>query len=162
MQGAYTLLIGLRKPANIAIGRRRRYYFEAGYYAYVGSALSNLEKRVERHLRKEKKFHWHIDYFLNDAEVRQVVYAITDGKYECHIAREMLKNLEFKPGFGCSDCRCPSHLFYQSDFDMLRETVLNSFRAINLLPVEISAGQSSSKEFSSLLSSEGSMSCAST
>lgn len=30
---------------------------------YVGSAKANLTKRIERHKRKRKKMHWHLDYF---------------------------------------------------------------------------------------------------
>ncbi len=156
MHGTYVLIVEVSKSADIPIGKRQQYQFEVGYYAYAGSALNNLEMRIERHLRKEKKHHWHIDYLLDHAEVLQAIFAETTDKLECHIAREMLKNLEFKPGFGCSDCRCPSHLFYHKDFNILRETALNNFRAINLMPVEFSNGQLSSKALSSRLSSEGS------
>jgi Uri superfamily endonuclease len=162
MKGTYTLLIELDRSLNIVVGRRRRYHFGAGYYAYIGSALNNLEKRIERHLRQEKKFHWHIDYLLDYATVRQVIYAVTANKQECLIARELQKILKFTPGFGCSDCRCPSHLFYHEDFDVLRDTVLNSFKVLNLKPLEFSNGQSSSKAFSSRSNNEGSTSCAST
>ena len=105
MKGTYTLLIELNKPVDIPIGKLGNYHFEAGYYAYIGSALNNLEKRVERHSNAEKKLHWHTDYLLNHAKVQQVIYGETDKKLECSIAKELIKTLEPIPGFGCSD-RC--------------------------------------------------------
>ena len=69
LKGIYTLLIKLDKPQAITIGKLGSVSFPAGYYAYVGSALNGLESRIVRHLKKEKSFHWHIDYFLQKARV---------------------------------------------------------------------------------------------
>ena len=148
MQGTYVLLIGLTKSSDTPIGKRGNYSFEAGYYAYVGSALNSLEKRIERHVRIEKKPHWHIDYLLKEAKVRQVVYAETDKKQECTIAKELLMTLKLVRGFGCSDCKCEAHLFYHKDLNILRETVLRGFMALNLIPVVTLASQLSSKALS--------------
>jgi Uri superfamily endonuclease len=54
------------------IGRRRSassILFRAGYYAYVGSAHGpgGLRSRINRHLIKEKKSVWHIDYLREEA-----------------------------------------------------------------------------------------------
>ncbi len=72
----------------------------------MGSAPS--PKRLERHLRTEKKLFWHIDYFLEKAHIRKIY--IAEGEKECKVAQKM--NLPGVKGFGCSDCKCPSHLFY--------------------------------------------------
>lgn len=137
MRGIYVLLIEIGKSSDIQVGKRRNYHFEEGYYAYVGSALGNLEKRAARHLDTHKKLYWHIDYLLNMAIVREVIYAETNQKKECLIAQALSKKLASKSGFGCSDCNCSSHLFFCFDFDTLRETVLNSFNLLNLTPSEI-------------------------
>ena len=136
MRGIYVLLIEIGKSSDIQVGKRRSYHFEEGYYAYVGSALGSLEKRVARHLNTQKKLHWHIDYLLNTAIVREVIYAETNQKEECLIARALSKRLVSKSDFGCSDCNCWSHLFYCHNFNMLRETVLNSFNLLSLAPSE--------------------------
>ena len=35
--------------------------------------MNGLEQRVARHLRKDKKMHWHIDYLLKKAKILEVV-----------------------------------------------------------------------------------------
>jgi Uri superfamily endonuclease len=137
MRGIYVLLIEVGKPCDIQVGKRRNYHFDEGYYAYVGSALGSLEKRVARHLDTRKKLYWHIDYLLNMAVVRGVIYAETNQKKECLMAQALSKTLVSKSGFGCSDCNCPSHLFSHRNLVRLRETVLNSFNLLNLIPSEI-------------------------
>jgi Uri superfamily endonuclease len=136
MQAIYTLLIKLAQPRDIIIGKRGDYSFRDGYYAYVGSALNGLEQRIGRHLRHEKKLHWHIDYLLQYTEVRGVIYAETDSKQECRVAGELYDVLEAVPGFGCSDCRCLSHLYYHRNPNTLRQAILAGFRAIGLIPEE--------------------------
>jgi Uri superfamily endonuclease len=136
MQATYTLLIKLAQPRDIIIGKRGDYSFRDGHYAYVGSALNGLEQRIGRHLRHEKKLYWHIDYLLQYAEVRGVIYAETDSKQECRVAGELYDVLEVVPGFGCSDCRCLSHLYYHRDPNTLRQAVLAGFRVIGLIPEE--------------------------
>jgi Uri superfamily endonuclease len=135
MQATYTLLIELSRPLVILVGKRGNYNFKAGNYAYVGSALNGLEQRIGRHLRNDKKLHWHIDYLLQHAAVRAVIYAESSEKQECRISRELLNILESLPGFGCSDCRCSSHLFFHDDKDALRKAVLAGFMSAGLVPV---------------------------
>ena len=72
-----------------------------------------IKKRVARHLRKEKREFWHIDYLLKqkDSCVKKIFYQKAPKKKECKIA-EVLSNLgEAIRGFGCADCSCPSHLY---------------------------------------------------
>ncbi|WP_243670338.1 DUF123 domain-containing protein, partial [Methanoculleus chikugoensis] len=40
-----------------------------------------------------------------------VITAATDRDCECDLARAVAGSSV--PGFGCSDCACPSHLFYR-------------------------------------------------
>jgi len=137
MNGIYIVIAEMPRTMDIQIGRRRKDHFERGFYGYVGSASSGLEKRLARHLGNRKILHWHIDYLLNIAKVRAVVYAETNQKKECLISHTLSRKLASKLNFGCSDCNCPSHLFFYQDFDTLRETILNSFNLLDLTPLEI-------------------------
>jgi len=125
LKGIYTLIIQLDVAIQIRIGALGNMSFPAGMYAYVGSAQNNLELRVRRHLRKEKKLFWHIDYLLADkaAKVTQVYYVFGDKDCECHIASLIAKKAMAIPGFGCSDCNCSSHLFYAESFQFLAGNV---------------------------------------
>lgn len=136
MKGTYVLIIENHADTGIEIGKRGFIQFKEGYYAYIGSALSGLEQRVGRHLRalgEGKKLHWHIDYLLASPTVaiKGVVVAKTDARKECELATTMGMHLEGIPRFGCTDCSCPSHLFYSTSLTELEEEVYRSFQAIN-------------------------------
>jgi Uri superfamily endonuclease len=119
MKGSYILVIELKEDKTIQVGKLGRIHFKKGFYAYVGSALNGLEQRINRHLRKIKKKHWHIDYFLDFAEIIDVFYKENEAKEECKIAKMLEKQLVSIPGFGCSDCRCRSHLFFGSQTEIV-------------------------------------------
>jgi len=121
--GIYTLLLFLSKEVTLTIGKLGKQRFPMGYYTYTGSALgkgaSSLKHRIARHLRKEKRKFWHIDYLLADenVSVEAVIIAETNENMECktnqHIKTIMGAKVPVK-GFGASDCRknCESHLLY--------------------------------------------------
>jgi len=113
MKGAYCLLIDVKKDIKLKIGKLGRLNFKKGNYVYVGSALNNLDKRIERHLRNEKKKFWHIDYLLlnKNSKIKEIFYKKNNKKKECEIARKILRfGIPIKK-FGSSDCNCESHLF---------------------------------------------------
>ena len=114
-KGTYALLLALEKEIAIAVGRLGTFTFPRGYYIYVGSAQGGLGARVKRHLKVEKRLRWHIDYLLEHAEVVEVWHTLGDESQEClwcQVAQEMSQGRIVIPGFGSSDCRCPSHLVY--------------------------------------------------
>jgi Uri superfamily endonuclease len=102
MTGMYVILAELGLAKEIQVGKKQRFVFEKGFYAYVGSALAGLERRVARHLSTRKKLHWHIDYLLNSATVRTVICAETRQKEECLIARSLAQRLPTISDFGCN------------------------------------------------------------
>ncbi len=112
MKGVYVLVIELDKDATIEVGALGRIDFSSGYYTYVGSAQKGVESRVERHIREEKKKHWHIDYILENAEIIQVFTHRGEKEEECKMADFIDGFSEAIEDFGCSDCNCISHLFY--------------------------------------------------
>ena len=87
--------------------------FRKGTYAYVGSAQNGIEKRVARHLRREKRKFWHIDYLLAQETVRieKVLCKRAPRQEECRTAQALSELGSPVRGFGSSDCSCSSHLF---------------------------------------------------
>jgi sugar fermentation stimulation protein A len=86
--------------------------FRVGFYLYVGSAKRNLTQRIGRHGRLTKSLFWHVDYLRAKAELQAVVPIRTADDLECEIAQSLKKIADWEmPGFGSSDCACPSHLF---------------------------------------------------
>ncbi len=67
---SYQLRIDVKKPIRIGVGRLGRFLFPAGRYVYTGSAKRNLDARIARHLRKEKRLRWHIDWLLSASGVK--------------------------------------------------------------------------------------------
>jgi Uri superfamily endonuclease len=114
-KGTYILAMKLDKPADITVGKLGRFTFPAGRYLYFGSAMNGLNARISRHLRNDKKLHWHIDYFLQKAKIVDVWYVKSEERLECHLCQEAMRfpgaSVPIK-GFGSSDCRCTSHLLH--------------------------------------------------
>jgi Uri superfamily endonuclease len=115
LNGIYALEIRLGQDTCVKVGALGEISFKKGCYVYVGSAQKNLEKRVQRHLRKEKKLFWHIDYLLDNkhGKITRVLFRQAAGKTEeCAVAQELERLGAPVNGFGCSDCHCRSHLFW--------------------------------------------------
>jgi len=124
----YILLIEIEEELLLTIGKLGTFQFKPGFYLYVGSARKNLQARINRHLRYDKKLHWHIDYLLTEGEVTEVI--LIEENEECRIANTLrgISEVSFPvPGFGSSDCRCPGHLFYIQEKN-LWETILVHLR----------------------------------
>ena len=137
MRGTYILLAHVPYDLSLSVGELGTLNLKPGYYAYVGSALGGLERRVARHAREEKKLRWHIDYLLTRAKLVDVVVAEGEERKECAVAGELAKNLAGIRGFGSSDCECESHLFYNSNFHELLRRVLSAFKACGLKPKKV-------------------------
>jgi len=113
-RGTYLLLLELEKTQKIKPGRLAEADFKKGMYIYVGRARKELKTRIRRHIRKEKKRFWHIDYLLLKSKVREI-WTKENFFDECQTASR-IQDLLPSPspvhkGFGSSDCRCPGHLF---------------------------------------------------
>lgn len=132
--GIYIVIAELPEAIEVKTGRRKVVYFKKGFYAYVGSALNGLKMRLSRHLGNRKKLHWHIDYLLEVATFREIILAKTNQKMECLLAHTLFDSLDSISYFGCSDCNCPSHLFFCREHKNMNDTVLHSFNILNLNP----------------------------
>ncbi|MFW6006621.1 MAG: GIY-YIG nuclease family protein [Bacillota bacterium] len=116
--GIYLLEIYLPNKVDINIGAKGECFFPDGLYYYTGSAQKNLQARVERHFSDKKNNHWHIDYFLEKAQIRSCCTWPLSGEKECELAHFFLNKLNGKiivSGFGASDCNCDSHLFLMTE-----------------------------------------------
>ncbi len=118
LKGSYLIIIKLEDNTKLKVGKLGKIDFKKGYYVYVGSAMNGLEKRIQRHLRTQKKIHWHIDYFLSQVKIINVFFKLSNNKQECKIAKSLGENLSAISGFGCSDCKCKAHLFSGSYEDI--------------------------------------------
>ena len=130
MKGSYILLIQLPKEQTIQIGSLLDIYFPSGYYAYVGSAMGGLESRLNRHLKQDKKLHWHIDYLLQQASISGVIVCQSRQKVECDIAQALSRQFDYIPGFGATDCHCRSHLFFSSNKVRLKSAIMTIIKSL--------------------------------
>ena len=113
-KGAYLLVLELKKETHIVISKKN-WFLKPGFYVYVGSAMKNLNSRIKRHLRKNKKKRWHIDYLIEKTASIKAIPIRASKKLECEIAQSLSKIAEETVlNFGCSDCNCRTHLFYFS------------------------------------------------
>lgn len=135
MKGTYVLILELGVDSIVSIGKLGAISFTKGAYAYVGSALSGLDQRIQRHLRHPgaaKKLHWHIDYLLAHPAVKPgpVIAAESEARWECTVATLLAQQFSPVPHFGCSDCACTSHLFFAPDRAELEARVVECFHAV--------------------------------
>ncbi len=111
-KGDYIMVLHLGEDRSVSVGSKGRMEFKAGYYMYVGSAKANLTQRMERHKRKRKNKHWHLDYLRGYCDVVAAMAVRSSDDLECAMAQDLRKITEWEiPKFGSSDCHCKSHLF---------------------------------------------------
>ena len=114
-RGSYLLILNLNRERKIDVGRLGKVGFRKGFYIYVGSAMANLSKRLERHRRIEKEHHWHIDGLRAVAEFHSALPIRSSTRLECEIAKAFSGIAEWSiPQFGSSDCLCETHLLGMS------------------------------------------------
>ena len=121
-KGAYILLLENPREKIIKIGKKTL-TFKKGHYIYCGSAMNNLQKRVDRHFSSEKKLRWNIDYLSIKIQPIAAWGIISDDKIECWISKELSEIFEEFDEFGASDCKCKTHLYYSEStpFERIEE-----------------------------------------
>lgn len=124
-RGSYLLILYLKKGQKVEVGKLGKVSFRKGFYIYVGSAMANLSKRMERHRHIEKRHHWHIDELRAIAEFHTVLPIRSSDRLECEIAKAMSEIAEGSvSGFGSTDCSCETHLFSMSEEPLHSENFL--------------------------------------
>jgi Uri superfamily endonuclease len=116
--GTYILVMQAPSPFILRAGGLGERDLEAGWYLYVGSAFGfgGLGARCGRHMRLNKTMRWHIDYLLARTRLHELWFRRGPIRFEHEWAGllEAWRGSRLAwPGFGASDCRCPSHLWYR-------------------------------------------------
>jgi Uri superfamily endonuclease len=116
--GTYAVIFSSQSKAKVRFGRWGQLDLVSGYYVYVGSAFGpgGVQARVSRHCRKIKPKHWHIDYVLEFLQPVGVWCSYESERLEHRWAQAFadISSMSSVQGFGCSDCKCNSHLFNAS------------------------------------------------
>ena len=136
--GIYTLILSLPGAEQIAVGSLGGIHFPKGFYSYTGSARGpGGLKRLDRHAAvmagRSLTRKWHIDYLLPRCQWLQEVVTRTDLDLECPIARSIGERLASVPRFGCSDCRCASHLHYSEKEEEMMQAVSMAHASVSAL-----------------------------
>ncbi|MEW6743860.1 MAG: GIY-YIG nuclease family protein [Planctomycetota bacterium] len=141
--GTYVLVLELRRARRLAVGGLGSVRFGKGYYLYVGSALGGggLRARLQHHLAITVHPRWHIDYLRRFARPLEAWISCGGRSSEA----EWVEALEgsppvqaVAPGFGASDSRCASHLFFsvrRPRVSWLRNRVADDVGTIPLPPL---------------------------
>ena len=121
-RGSYLVLAHLNRNRVIPIGRLGRIHFPRGFYVYVGSAMANLSRRIQRHRRLRKRIHWHMDGLRPHARWVEALPIRSSDRLECELARAIEGIAAWSiPAFGSSDCHCKTHLFGMAEDPLHRE-----------------------------------------
>lgn len=123
--GIYILNLKLKNSIDLSVGKLGEIHFREGHYYYIGSALGpGGFKRVTRHFDlasgKNMTRKWHIDHLLPHSEVICAILLPTGQALECKAAGTFMDFSIPIPDFGCSDCKCHTHLFF-TEKDIMNE-----------------------------------------
>ncbi|WP_442755565.1 GIY-YIG nuclease family protein [Methylocystis sp. JAN1] len=132
--GAYALWLRLAAPLAVRAGANFG-ALGAGDYLYCGSANGpgGLRARLARHMRKDRRAHWHVDQLTAEGAV--IGAFIVEGGSECALNAALSDLPAPLPGFGSSDCpRCVSHLRYFPRLARLPYDWENARKAAKFIP----------------------------
>jgi Uri superfamily endonuclease len=111
MYTTYILVLEKRTSSPVAF-KKEAIFMRRGVYMYVGSAKRGMQARLARHLRREKKLFWHIDYVTSCPDVAVKAIFLSPSQ-ECATLREISDlGLLFGRRLGASDCVCLSHFIH--------------------------------------------------
>lgn len=110
----YAIYLQLKEDHVISVGKLGVFHFPKGVYVYIGSAKRNINNRIERHKRIDKKQHWHFDYLRPYGIITKII-TYDQRLGECQLAENIRKKEKGEiliRRFGSSDCHCSSHLIF--------------------------------------------------
>jgi len=126
-RGAYLFLLRLPDARVLQIGRLGEFDLDAGWYIYVGSAMAGLDARLQRHRRRRKRVHWHIDHLREAADEVVPLPIRSSRRQECDLAADVGSTYRLAiPRFGASDCNCSGHLFFAGPTSPLDDPVFHN------------------------------------
>lgn len=136
-KGTYALTLYQASRCSLRVGRLGLHEFKRGYYLYIGSAFGSggLAARIRHHVRPPHRPHWHIDYLRSVSRLKTVWVICSTVRSNVRLEHPWAAVVERMPdaripvkGFGSTDCRCRTHLFY-----FVRKPLLHLFQ--EALPV---------------------------
>ncbi|SDX19118.1 GIY-YIG nuclease family protein [Thiocapsa roseopersicina] len=115
LPGTYAVLLSPIHQEPVQIGRLGILMLSTGVFIYVGSALGpgGIASRCRHHQRISTSPHWHLDYLRPHCEIigYWIVYGTERREHAWAHALGRLPGVRRPlPGFGSSDCDCPTHL----------------------------------------------------
>ncbi len=126
-KGTYVILLRIDKVFRDNVGSLGMVMLEPGLYVYIGSACGygGLKSRILRHINKEKKIRWHIDYITSKSfsKVVAIAYTFIEKSLEECISRILEYSPLFSiawPKFGCSDKHSKTHLYRCRSNDVIK------------------------------------------
>jgi len=130
LKGTYVLEFSILQELNLRVRSGKEFFLLPGLYAYVGSAFGSggIPSRLYRHLKREKKRHWHLDFITTFPYFSPLlVVVIPNLRVECEVAGFISKFGSPVPSFGSSDCPCTSHLFSVRSLEEVNSGLLKKF-----------------------------------
>ena len=117
--GTYIVVLKSGQAKTIQIGKLAQLNIQKGYYVYIGSAMGpgGVTARLKHHCKVSTRPHWHLDYLRAETAFYNAYALHSPERKECGWAAVMAKTeavSEPMKGFGSSDCKCNTHLFYFS------------------------------------------------
>jgi Uri superfamily endonuclease len=115
--GTYALVLSSPACRPVVIGKLGTLKVKPGFYVYVGSAFGpgGLLARIGPHRNNTGCPHWHMDYLGKYLGLDEIWYTC-DAAHREHQWVKVLSKARGAmvplAGFGSSDCRCKSHLYY--------------------------------------------------
>lgn len=148
--GTYVIVMQADKAAQPQVGSIGSIKINVGHYLYIGSAFGpgGIKARVSRHCKTSKTKHWHLDYLREYLEPVEVWFTHDKTRREHEWAGLLASQPKLKSvaSFGCSDCRCNSHLFFQfprprvAQFrKVVADNITNHSAVLSCSPHEISS-----------------------
>ena len=124
--GTYALILFCSRDELVQIGKLGSLQLRRGFYVYVGSAVGpgGVRARVAHHQKVSQRPHWHIDYLRLHTRLDRIWYSHDRVRREHQWARVIsgLRGASLPiAGFGSSDCRCATHLFFFTRRPSFRE-----------------------------------------
>lgn len=118
------LLIKVNQDVRLECGKN--WQIQKGLYAYIGSAMNSLEKRICRHLSEQKKYHWHIDYLLKNSSILSV-FIFPGQRKELEVSKEFAKYFTGPKGFGSTDLAVETNLYRIDDLHKLSKLLMELY-----------------------------------
>lgn len=117
LPGTYALVFESASDETVEVGKLGSLRLQSGFYVYVGSAFGpgGLKARIAHHAKISERPHWHIDYLRPALDLTEIWFT-HDSRHREHQWAGVLASWSGATipisGFGASDCRCNSHLFF--------------------------------------------------